>query len=443
MHLRAAEGMKRAGSFVAIVLGAVIVAAITLLPGWALLAGAVLIFLWMFLTRSGRQAWSLTEVGIATLPQRLSSSSVIVLGIAGVVGVLVALLAMAAGFQDTLRATGTTDTVIVMRAGSGTELNSVVDHDTAQIVSEAPQIKRDASGAPVASPEIVVVASLPERTSGLDANVEIRGLSVHAWELHPGVRIMAGRRFGTGMHELIAGRRAQQQFRNVSIGSTLWLNGQAWRIVGLFESGDAHESELWGDTDSIGATYRRGSSTSSVNLQLTAPGALKAYQDFIANDPRLQVDVQTTQAYYSAQSASLTDTIRVLGTAVGAIMAVGALFGALNSMYAAVAGRTREIATLRAIGFPSLPVIVSVMVEAMTLAAAGGLFGGLLARLIFDGYTTSTLGANFSQVVFTFSVSPPLFATGLRWALAIGLAGGLFPALHAARLSVTAGLRQV
>jgi putative ABC transport system permease protein len=436
--------MSKAGFFVAVLLGVAIpVATLTLLPGWALLAGAILLILWMRLARGGRQAWSLTAVGIATLPQRLSSSSVIVLGIAGVVGVLVALLAMAAGFQEILRATGTDDTVIVMRKGSRTELNSVVDHETAQIVSEAPQIRRNARGAPMASPEIVVVASLPERGSGLDANVEIRGLSAYAWALHPGVRITAGRAFRSGMHELIAGTRAHHQFRNVDVGGTLSLNGQAWVIVGLFESSDAHASELWGDTDSIAATYRRGDSTSSVNLQLTAAGAYDPFKAFIANDPRLKVDAQTTREYYSDQSASLTGTIRTLGTAVGAIMAVGALFGALNSMYAAVAGRTREIATLRALGFPSLPVIVSVLIEAMVLAAAGGVLGGLLARLIFNGYTTSTLGANFSQVVFTFSVAPALLWTGLRWALAIGLVGGLFPALHAARLSVTQGLRQL
>jgi putative ABC transport system permease protein len=382
-------------------------------------------------------------VGIGTLPQRLGSASVIVLGIAGVVGVLVALLAMAGGFQSTLRATGRDDTVIVLRAGARTELNSVVDHDIAQIVSEAPQIQRDAHGAPVASPEIVVVASLPERGSGLDANVEIRGLGERAWDLLPDVRITAGRRFHPGMHELIAGRRAHQQFRGVDVGESLRLNGQQWTIIGLFESGDAHDSELWGDTDSIAATYRRGSSTSSVSLRLASVGALAAYKAFIANDPRLKVDVQTTRDYYTAQSASLAEIIRTLGTTVGVIMAIGAVCGALNSMYAAVAGRTREIATLRAIGFPAVPVIVSVLLEAMLLAAAGGGVGAALARLIFNGYTTSTLGANFSQVVFTFSVSPPLLWTGLRWALAIGLIGGAFPALHAARLPVTQGLRQL
>lgn len=415
--------------------------AVTLLPAWALLLLVAALGVWMALTRPGRQTWSLTEMALATLPQRLGSVSVIVLGIAGVVGVLVALLAMAAGFQDTLRSTGSDDTVIVMRGGARTELNSVVEHEAALIVSDAPQIQRDARGRPIASPEIVVVASLPERGSGLDANVELRGVGEQAWVLHPTVKITEGRPFRVGMHELIVGRRAQQQFRKVDVGQRLQLNREEWTVVGLFESGDAHESELWGDTSTIGATYRRGSSTSSVTLKLTSASAFEACKEFLGKDPRLQVDVQRTRDYYSAQSESLTQIIRILGTAVGGIMAIGAIFGALNSMYAAVAARTREIATLRAIGFRSLPVTTSVLLEAMVLALIGGVLGGLLARLLFNGYTTSTLGSNFSQVVFTFQVTPSLLETGLRWALAMGLIGGLFPALHAARMPVTQGLR--
>lgn len=422
---------------------AVPVAAFILLPAALLLALAAALILWLFLTRTGRQAGSLTLAGLATLPQRLGSSSVIVLGIAGVVGVLVALLAMAAGFQATLRQTGSEDTVIVMRAGSTTELNSVLDPDTAAIVSEGPQIKRNARGEPIASPELVVVASLPERSSGLDANVEIRGVGARAWDLRPSIKIKAGRRFRAGMHELIAGTRAHQQFRGVDVGSSLNLNGQPWKIVGLFDSGDVHNSELWGDTASIGAAYRRGSSTTSINLKLVRADAFDAYKAFIAHDPRLKVDVQRIRDYYSAQSDSLAQTIRILGTAVGAIMAVGAVFGALNAMYAAVAVRTREIATLRALGFRGMPVTVSVLLEAMLLALLGGALGAALAWALFNGYTTSTLGENFSQVVFTFTVTPPLMWTGLKWALAIGLIGGLLPALRAARLPVVEGLRQL
>lgn len=432
------------GSALAAILGVALpLAAFILLPGWLLLALVIALALWLLLARTGRQTFSLTEAAIASLPQRLGSSSVIVLGIAGVVGVLVALLAMAAGFQATLQQTGREDTVIVMRAGARTELNSVVDHDTAAIVADAPQIMRNAQGRPVASAEVVVVASLPERGSGLDANVEIRGVGERAFDLRPSLRIIAGRSFRTGMHELIAGQRAHQQFRNVDVGSSLRLNGQQWRIVGLFHSGDAHDSELWGDADSIGSAYRRGSSRTSISLKLTSAAAFDAFKAFIAADPRLKVDVQRTRDYYNAQSASLAQTIRILGTTVGAIMAIGAICGALNAMYAAVTARTREIATLRAVGFRAVPVTVSVLLEAMLLATLGGAIGAALAWLIFNGYTTSTLGANFSQVVFTFNVTPPLVWSGLRWALAIGLIGGLFPALRAARLPVAQGLRQL
>jgi putative ABC transport system permease protein len=318
-----------------------------------------------------------------------------------------------------------------------------VEHETAEIVSEAPQILRNPQGRPIASAELVVVASLPERGSGLDANVELRGVGERAWDLRPNIRIVSGRRFRVGMRELIAGTRAHQQFRKVDIGEGLKLNGQQWTIVGLFDSGDAHNSELWGDADSIGSTYRRGSSTTSINLKLTRADAFDAYKALLAGDPRLKVDVQRTRDYYSSQSESLAQEIRLLGTTVGVIMAVGALFGALNAMYAAVTVRTREIATLRAIGFRAVPVTASVLLEAMLLAALGGALGAALAWAIFNGYTTSTLGANFSQVVFTFNVSPPLMWSGLKWALAIGLIGGLFPALRAARLPVAEGLRQL
>ncbi|MGH8131865.1 MAG: ABC transporter permease [Steroidobacteraceae bacterium] len=412
-------------------------------PWWALAGFIVLLGAWLALTRTGRQTWSVTEVGLSTIPQRLGSSSVVIVGIAGVVGVLVALLAMAVGFEKTLHGTGSDDTVIVTRAGSQTELNSVLGHETAQLVAQEPQVLRDAHGEPIASPELVVAASLPKKSSGLDANVEIRGVGEHAWEMHPNLRIIAGRRFTPGLRELIAGKGAREQFAGLNPGSTLKLNGQQWSIVGVFDSGDAHNSEVWGDTDVVGATYRRGSSTTSVTVRLTNPQAFDALKAVLASDPRLKVDAKTTRAYYSEQSRQLTRVIRVLGTVVGAIMALGAIFGALNTMYAAVAARAREIATLRAIGFRGVPVIVSVLIETMLLALLGGVIGAAVAWAIFDNYTASTLGANFSQVVFAFRVSPALVWGGLKWALAIGFIGGLFPAVRAARIPVTAGLREL
>jgi len=412
-------------------------------PWWVVLALLLLLALWMAFTRVGQQAWSVTRVGIATIPQRLGSSSVVVVGIAGVVGVLVALLSMAAGFQSTLRETGTDDTVIVIRAGSQTEINSVIDHDTAVVVSQAAQVLRDAAGRPIASPELVVVAALPKRSDGADGNVEIRGVGQHAWELRPNVRMIEGRKFQPGLRELITGKSAQRQFRNLSVGSSLKLNGQMWTIVGTFDSGDSHNSELWGDTDVVGSTYRRGSSTSSVSMRLTSADAFEALKAALTTDPRIKVDVSTSRYYYNQQSEGITTAIRILGITVGVIMAVGAIFGALNTMYAAVATRAREIATLRAIGFRGLPVIVSVLLETMLLALLGGALGAAVAWAIFDNYTASTLGSNFSQVVFAFKVSPDLLWSGLTWALAIGFIGGLFPAVRAARIPVTVGLREL
>lgn len=424
----------------AALLGVIVLAA---MPWWGLLALAVAFAAWMGFSRRGHQAWSVTWVGLSTLPQRIGSSSVVVVGIAGVVGVLVALLAMGEGFQATLKQTGSDDTAIVMRAGAQAELNSVLDHDSATLIAQAPGVLKDKDGRPIASPELVVVASLPKKSSGLDANVEIRGVGPGAWALRPQVKIIAGRAFNRGLREMIAGKGAREQFAGLDIGSTLRLNNQTWTVVGAFDSGDAHDSELWADTDVVAATYRRGSSVTSVTARLTGAGAFDTFKAALASDPRLKVDAQTTRAYYTAQSAGLAKLIRILGTTVGAIMAIGAIFGALNTMYAAVSARAREIATLRAIGFRGLPVVVSVLLETMLLALAGGVLGAAIAWLIFDNYTVSTLGANFSQVVFGFKVSPALLWNGLKWALAMGFVGGLFPALRAARLPVSAALREL
>jgi putative ABC transport system permease protein len=436
--------MRRSGFGLTMLVAVVVpVWVLTKSPWWLVLAMVLLVVLWMALTRVGQQAWSVTKVGIATIPQRLGSSSVVVVGIAGVVGVLVALLAMAAGFESTLRETGTDDTVIVMRAGAQTEINSVVDHDTAVVVSQAVQVLHNASGQPIASPELVVVASLPKKSDGLDGNVELRGVGEHAWELRPNVKMIEGRKFQSGLRELITGKSAKGQFRNLDVGSNLKLNGQLWTIVGVFDSGDSHNSEIWGDTGVVGSTYRRGSSTSSVSMRLTSADAFEAIKAALTTDPRIKVDVSTTRTYYNQQSEAITNAIRILGITVGVIMAVGAIFGALNTMYAAVATRSREIATLRAIGFRGLPVIVSVLLETMLLALLGGALGAALAWAIFDNYTASTLGSNFSQVVFAFKVSPDLLWSGLTWALAIGFIGGLFPAVRAARIPVTVGLREL
>ena len=414
------------------------------LPWWVLLFGVAILVAWMALTRTGQQSWSVTRLGMASIPQRLGSSSVVVVGIAGVVGVLVALLSMAEGFASTLRDTGSDDTVVVIRAGSQTELNSVIDHDTAVVASQAAQVLHNAKHEPIASPELEVIASLPKKSDGLDSNVAIRGVGPHAWELWPTLKIIAGRKFTPGLHELIAGKGAVVQFRGLNVGSNLRLSGQSWVIVGTFDSGDSHNSELWGDTDIVGSAYRRGGSTSSVTMRLVDKGEFEPLKAALTTDPRIKVDVESTRDYYSKQSERTTGALKILGFTVGVIMAVGAVFGALNTMYAAVATRAREIATLRAIGFRGVPVVVSVLIETLLLALLGGILGAGIAWAVFDNYTASTLSTtNFSQVVFAFSVTPALLWSGLTWALAIGFVGGLFPAVRAARIPVTAGLREL
>lgn len=436
--------MRKIGwSLLTLLVAAAFAALMAVVPWWGDALAAALLVAWLALTRTGRQAWSVTEVGMSTIPQRLGAASVVIVGIAGVVGVLVALFSMAEGFQSTLVETGNADTVIVLRGGSQTELNSVLDHDATVIIGSEPQVKRDSQGRPIASAELVVVASLPKKSTGTDANVELRGVGQEAWALRPNVRIIAGRRFTPGLRELIVGTRAVKQFQHTAMGSKISLSGQPWTVVGQFDSGDEHDSELWGDGDVIAAAYRRGDSRNSVTVRLQSPKAFDAFKAAVTSDPRFKVDASTTRDYYTRQSELLTRAIRVLGTTVAVIMAIGAIFGALNTMYAAVAARTREIATLRAMGFRGGPVIVSVLIETLLLAISGGVIGAAIAWALFDHFTASTLGANFSQVVFEFRVTPALLGAGLKWALAIGFAGGLFPAVRAARMPVTEGLREL
>ena len=374
-----------------------------------------------------RQIIELCRLSLLSLPQRAGSVGVIVVGIAGVVGVLVSLLAMRDGFQATLGATGRLDEAIVLRGGANAELSSRLT-------------LRDADQRPLVSGEVVVVLNLPKLTTGTDANVELRGVGPQAVTLHRGVRISQGRLFERGKRELVAGVGAASQFAKLTVGTTLTLAGEPWTVVGQFESGDAHESELWADAESVQSAYRRDG-YSSVAVRLTDAAVFDAFSAALKNDPRLKVDTQRTRDYYATQSQRLRRLIEVLATTVAVIMAIGATFAALNTMYAAVTVRGREIAILRAMGFSGFTIVMAVLLEALALALLGGVLGGGLAWLMFDQYTVSTLGQNFSQVVFAFSVSLPLVLSALRWALVIGFIGGLLPALHAARLPLPAALR--
>lgn len=412
----------------------------SMLPLFLVLALALLVALWLAFTRTGRLTMAATSIGLAGLPQRWGASSVIVIGIAGVVGVLVAMLAMGEGFKATLGSTGGTDTAIILRGGSQAETNSVITRDQSPLISALAGIARGEDGRPIVSPELSQVVNLPTMSDGTDANVQFRGVGPSAWALRPKLQIVEGRKFGAGLREIVVGRGAQRQFRGLEVGNQLKLANQMWTVVGVFESGDSHDSELWADVDVLGPAYQR-QAFQSVTVKLDSKTGFNRLKAALAADPRLKLDVQTTRDYYAKQSEGLTRLIKALGTVIGAIMAIGAVFGALNTMYAAVAGRAREIATMRAIGFRGLPVVVAVMLETMLLALLGGAIGAGLAWLVFNGYSVSTLGSNFSQVVFQFKVSPELLWTGLKWALGIGLVGGLFPALRAARLPVTEALR--
>lgn len=412
----------------------------TFLPWYGVLALVAALAAWLLLTRRGRQTLAVARVGISSLPQRWGSSSVIVIGIAGVVGVLVAMLAMGEGFEATLNRTGNETSAIVLRGGSQAETNSVITRDQVPLVSALDGIARGADGRPLASPELSQVINLPTRADGTDANAQLRGVSETAWTLRPQVRITEGRKFAAGKRELVIGKGAANQYVGLEVGKQLDLANQPWTIVGLFESGDSHESELWADAEVLGPTYQR-TAFQSMTVKLDGKDGFKRLKAALAADPRLKLDIETTRHYYNKQSEGLTKIITILGTVVGSIMAIGAVFGALNTMYAAVAGRAREIATMRAIGFRGLPVVVAVMLETMLLALLGGLLGAAVAWLVFNGYTASTLSGNFSQVMFQFKVAPELMWTGLKWALGIGLVGGLYPALRAARLPVTDALR--
>ena len=415
-------------------------AAWAVLPWYAILAIAVGLTLWLALTHQGRLAIAASQMGVASLPQRWGASAVIVVGIAGVVGVLVALLAMAEGFEATLSTTGNDGSAIVLRGGSQSETNSIITRDQIPLIGDLAGIARGKDGRPLVSPELSQVVNMVTKADGTDANAQLRGVGPNAWELRPQVRVIAGRKFNPGMRELVVGQGAKKQYVGLEVGNQVELANNLWTVVGTLASGDAHDSELWADSETVANTYRL-TAFQSVTGKLAGKDGFAQLKAAMAADPRLKLDVDTTEHYYSRQSENLTQFLKILGIVIGTIMAIGAVFGALNTMYAAVAGRAREIATMRAIGFRGLPVVVAVILETMLLALLGGVVGGAIAWIVFNGYTAATLGSNFSQVMFQFKVSPELLWNGLKWALGIGLVGGLFPALRAARLPVTEALR--
>jgi putative ABC transport system permease protein len=389
-----------------------------------------------------KQLLAATAMSLQTLPQRLGASSVIVIGIAGVVAVLVSMLAMATGFHHTVADSGRADRVIILRGGSDAELNSAVSRNDVDTISNAPGLEKDAAGKALLSTEIVTVVNLPKIDTGTDSNVTLRGVGLQLLKVRPELKIVDGRMFRPAVRELIAGSGAVKQFRGLATGSVLHLRNADWTVVGIFTSnGDIHESELLADVDTVGSAIERNGNYSSAIGLLASAADFDRFKDALTTDPQLKVDVEREPEYYAAQSKALTQLITVVGNTVAIIMAIGAMFGALNSMYSAVDARGLEIATLRAIGFGALPVLLSVMIEAVMLSLLGGILGAALAWLFFNGHSVATLGGAFAQVVFQLTVTPALIIVGIIWALVIGILGGLFPALRAARLSVADALR--
>jgi putative ABC transport system permease protein len=394
--------------------------------------------------RALTQIVAITLLNLRTLPQRLGTSLVVIVGIAGVVGVLVSVLAMADGFRYTLASTGREDRVIMLRAGSDAELSSGIDRDQAALLAALPGVARDVAGRPQASAELVVMVDLPRQGGSDPNNVPFRGVQRAAFAIRDETRLIEGRRFEPGVREVIVGRRAAAQFAGLTVGSRIAFRDSDWTVVGIFESGgDVHESEIWADAEVALSAFRRtGYQSVTARLADGSDAGVAALRDAIGRDRRLSTTALREPEYYAKQATVLSNLIDVLGYTVASFMAVGAAFGALNCMYSAVASRQVEIGTLRAIGFGGTPVVVSVMIEALLLALAGGAIGGALAYLYCDGASLSTLNFNtFSQVAFDFRVTPALLLRGLVWALAIGLAGGLLPAVRASRIPVTEALR--
>jgi len=381
-------------------------------------------------------------MNLRSLPQRASTSLVIVIGIAGVVAVLVSVLAMSTGMLKTMENTGRLDRAIVMRTGSAAEASSALPREAARLIGDAAGIKRDTDGKPIISAEALRVLTVYKREDGAEVNIAIRGVGPKHNVLRPELKIVEGRMFEPALAELIVGRAAHRQFRGVNVGDKIVNRDATWTVVGIFSTGDSHESELMTDVEALIAAGRNGG-YSSVTAQLESASAFNALKDSLTSNPALSVDVSRERDYYAQQSKTMGRVISIVAYVVGGIMAIGAVFSALNTMYSAVSARVREIATLRALGFGATAMVLSVLVEAVVLALIGGAIGALLAYVFFSGYTVSTTTGVAGHLVFDLAVSPQLVTLGIVWSCVIGLIGGLFPAIRAARLPVATALRAV
>ena len=381
---------------------------------------------------------------LRSVKARWTSAIVAVIGIAGTVGVFVAMLSLARGFRTTLVSSGSPDNAIVMRAGATSEMTGAVTIDTVKILQDEPGIARGTEG-PLLTPEVVLVAPIPLISTGTDANVQVRGVSKNVLEIRKNIKIVEGRMFQPGLAEIIAGKNANVSYTGLVLGNTISLGSVRWKVVGIFDAGgSAFDSEIWGDAHLIGPAYNRPDNIfQSVTLRLASPDSLQQFKDAVTADPRLNVDVSREIEYYSKQSTRLTTLITVLGGIVAGIMAIGAVFGALNTMYSAVSERGREIATMRALGFGGPSVVTSFVIEALLISFIGGLIG-CLAVLPLNGLTTGAMNLQtFSHMAFAFKITPELLVKGVVFALFMGVLGGLFPAIRAASLPISSALREL
>jgi putative ABC transport system permease protein len=390
------------------------------------------------------QILSITRFGLMSMPQRRGAVAATLIGTAGVVTVLVGVLSIATGFRRAMANSGSPAAAIVLRSGSDSEMVSGFGRAETRVIADAPGLARNAQG-PLASAELFVIINLPKRSTGTDANVPLRGVEGAAVHVRDGLKITAGRMFEWGRNEVIAGTGAAREFAGLEVGGTIKVGRENWPVVGLFAAGGGvAESEIWTDAKVLQAAYNRGDSFQSVYAKLESAEAFQVFKDSLTSNPQLSVKVLRQSDHYAEQSTALTTLITTLGFLIASLMAVGAVFGALNTMYSAVAARTREIATLRALGFGRGAIVVALMIESVILALAGGVLGGLIAYAGFNNFHAATMNwQSFSQVTFAFAVTPELLVRGIIWATIIGLVGGLLPAIRAARLPIAAALREL
>lgn len=390
------------------------------------------------------QLFIVTALNIRNLRFRMGTALVAVVGFAGVVMVVVGILSIREGFQSALESNGSPDVAVVMRGGSTSELTSGLGADDVRVIAQAPGVAQGADG-PISSPELMVVVDVDKRSSGTPANVPFRGVTDNAFQIRDNLRIIEGRMFEQGLNEVIVGRMAAGQFQGLDVGNSVKWGSYTWTIVGIFAAGGGlAESELWTDARVLQDVYKRGNSYQSVRVKLKSADSLAMFSDALKNDPRLNISVQRETEYLATQTEALSTFITVTGSILAILMGIGAVFGAVNTMYTTVSARAGEIATLRALGFGRLPVIMSVLVEGMILGVLGGILGGAAAWLFFNGYQASTLNfESFSVVSFAFAVTPGLLASGIKNALLLGLLGGILPAVRAARMPIARALREL